>query len=72
VGSIGLILRISILIFVIISSLEACPYCAGQTGESYVQQVIFPIACMLLAPFIIIGIVVGIIWINKEKQEELW
>ena len=63
-----MIYRISILIFVIISSLKACPYCAGQSGESYVQQVIFPIAGLLLAPFIIIGIVGGIIYLNHRKH----
>lgn len=34
-----------------------CPYCVEQGGESYIQQIIVSIAELLLAPFIVFGII---------------
>ncbi|MCH7731562.1 MAG: hypothetical protein IIB44_03475 [Candidatus Marinimicrobia bacterium] len=35
----------------------SCPYCVGQGGEIYIQQIIVPIAGLLLAPFLVFGII---------------
>jgi len=47
----------------------ACPYCAGQSGETYIQSIIFPIGGLLLAPFCILGLVGCIIYMHAKSKE---
>ncbi len=65
-----IIVRKYILLFIITiipNFLFSCPYCAGQIGENYIQEIILPIAGLLLSPFIIIGTVVYFIYYNRNK-----
>lgn len=54
------------IIFLIPGIGWACPYCAGQSGETYIQSIIVPIAGLLSAPFLIIVIIICIIYFHKE------
>ncbi len=56
-----------IFIYILFATSWTCPYCAGQSGESYVQQVILPIGALLLSPFIIMGSVSLIIYLNRDQ-----
>ena len=44
-----------------------CPYCAGQNGENYIQAIIVPIAGLLIAPFMLFGVVGCFVYIHKDK-----
>jgi len=57
------------LVLIFIATIWACPYCAGQSGQNYVQQVIIPIGGLLLAPFLIMGSVKLIIYLIKNNQK---
>jgi hypothetical protein len=59
--------RLLIFFFILIATSWACPYCAGQSGENYVQQVILPIGALLVSPFVIMGSISLIIYLNREK-----
>jgi len=56
-----------ILSIIFTSTIWACPYCAGQSGGSYVQQVILPIIILLLSPFVIMASVTLMIYLNRNK-----
>ncbi|MDP6134068.1 MAG: hypothetical protein QF856_05690 [Candidatus Marinimicrobia bacterium] len=47
----------------------ACPYCAGQSGENYIEAIIVPIAGLLLTPFIILGTIGGIIFFHQKNNK---
>jgi len=48
----------------------ACPFCAGQSGENYIQQIILPIGVLLLTPFIVAGTVILIIYFNNNSYKQ--
>ena len=66
-GSINLMSKLFFFVFIISNLIYSCPYCAGQSGENYIQEIIIPITGLLLSPFIIIGTVGYIIYNNKNK-----
>ena len=49
------------------SIVVACPYCAGQSGENYIESIIIPVAGLLMAPFLFIGIISSIIYLHRDK-----
>jgi|TARA_B100000953_G_C17806482_1_gene353871 hypothetical protein len=45
----------------------ACPYCAGQSGENYIESIIIPVAGLLMAPFLLFGVMSGVVYFYKDK-----
>jgi hypothetical protein len=45
----------------------ACPYCAGQSGENYLESIIIPVAGLLMAPFLLFGVMSGVVYFYKDK-----
>jgi hypothetical protein len=58
---------ILLVIILIPNMIIPCPYCAGQSGENYIQQIIIPIGALLVAPFIVVGTVVLIVYFNQKN-----
>ena len=60
-----------ILFLLLTSRVFACPYCAGQSGENYIESIIIPVAGLVITPFIIFGIITSIIYFHKDKKLKL-
>ena len=58
---------ISVLLLIFPSMVMACPYCAGQTGENYIESIIIPVAGLIMAPFFLFGIMSSIVYFHKDK-----
>ncbi|MDP6570057.1 MAG: hypothetical protein QGF36_03670 [Candidatus Marinimicrobia bacterium] len=60
---------VTIIFSLVPAMIWGCPYCAGQSGETYIQSIIVPIGSLLLAPFCILGLVGCIIYFNSKSNE---
>ncbi len=58
---------ISFLLLILPSMVIACPYCAGQSGENYLESIIIPVAGLLMAPFLLFGVMSGVVYFYKDK-----
>ena len=58
---------ISVLLLMVPSIVVACPYCAGQSGENYIESIIIPVAGLLMAPFLLFGIMISVVYFHKDK-----
>ena len=60
-------IEIIILCIMFSSMVIACPYCAGQSGENYIESIIIPVAGLLMAPFLLFGIMISVVYFHKDK-----
>ncbi len=63
----GIILLLALLVM-IPGSLAACPFCAMQ--DNGLQEILVPIFSLLGAPFVIFGIIAGIVVRNARQNKK--
>ena len=60
---------ISVVLLLTLPSLAmTCPYCAGQSGEDYIQSIIIPVAGLLIAPLLLFGVLSSVVYFHKQND----